>query len=441
MLAAAAIIGLHAVHALSTLAVAATVEGTAEFFVDPVHGDDSASGLSTRSAFATLRRAQLAVRQVNRTVSASGDGLTPLATVSLRSTGVHWVHRGINSAAAALQSNPEPITFSGLDSGTTHRPVVWRTYPGDAEYAVVSAGFPVPPRWTASTSDAGLYEVHMPSVAAGLACPQQLWVGAKRLTRARFPNTGFLRWSSALNSKNHTDEKNLYGFVYEPEFDTVAAKILAAHKGSTLRAANISVVTMHIWGDSHSTLDSINVTARSLHWVQPSTAPIGLYESGMPGSTGRRFFLDNIELGLDTAGSWHVDCGSGLLRYRPRDGEDPNSMPFVAAGANEVLVFGDLKDDGAQLAHSLHDAMDRHKSEHFPMQRSDAVDPCGDPAAKVRFAARQVAIAQSANALLATDDTVASNILLQKLVLSHNNYVCPTGRSCGGSDAAFQVRP
>lgn len=442
MLAAAIIAGLPALS--TATAVAAGVEATAEFFVDAVHGDDSASGLSTSSAFATLRRAQLAVRQVTRSVPDSGGGGTPLATVSLRSTAIHWVHRGINSTDVALQSNPEPIAFSGPDSGTTHRPVVWQTYPGDAEYAVVSAGFPVPPSWTATADDAGLYEVHIPSVAAGLACPQQLWVGSERLTRARLPHTGFLRWSSALNPENHTDEINLYGFVYDPQFDTVAAKILAAHNGSTLQAANISVVTMHIWGDSHSTLDSINLTARSLHWVQPSTTPVGLYESGMPGSTGHRFFLDNTDLGLDAVGSWHVNCDSGLLRYRPRDGEDPNSLTFVAAGASEVFVFGDLTEsdvvDGAQLAYSLHDAMDRHKTEHLPMQRSYAVDPCGDPAAKVHFAAGNVAKAHSANVLLTTDDTVASNILLQKIVLSHNNYACPTGRSCGGSDAAFQVR-
>ena len=397
---------------------------------------------SPSSAFATLRRAQLAVRQVSRSRQAASvdETQTPLATVSLRSAGIHWVHRGIN-ATVALQSAPAPLTFSGPDSGTAQHHVVWRTHPSDAGSAVVSAGFPVPQKWKPTAADPGLYEVHVPDVAAGFACPQQLWAGEKRLTRARLPHTGFLQWVSALNPTNYSDKMNSHGFVYSPEFAPTAAEILAAHTGNTLRAANITVVTMHIWGDSHSILDSINVTARSLHWIAPSSTPIGLYESGMPGSTGRRFFLDNTALGLDAAGSWHIDCDSGLMRYRPRGGEDPNAMEFVAAGANEVVVFGNPADKDIGAAHSLHGAIERHKLAYLPtMRHSDTVDPCGDPAREVRSASNRVAIAHSANAQSTTKDMIASNIVLENLVLSHNNYACPTGRACGGSDAGFQVR-
>ena len=81
---------------------------------------------------------------------------------------------------------------------------------------------------------------------------------------------------------------------------------------------------MHIWGESHSALDAIELSNRTLRWVstaascefrttlptllaglrfhamavlfqdgqQPSTTPIGLYESSMPGSTGKRFFVE-----------------------------------------------------------------------------------------------------------------------------------------------------
>lgn len=86
-------------------AAAATAPPTAEFFVDAVHGDDRASGGSPSTAFATLRRAQSAVRQVPRgAAGAFDDAVTPLATVSLRSAGIHWVHRAVNATAEALQS-------------------------------------------------------------------------------------------------------------------------------------------------------------------------------------------------------------------------------------------------------------------------------------------------------------------------------------------------
>ncbi len=381
----------------------------------------------------------MAVRQVPRSMAASGDEETPLAIVSLRSTGIHWVHRGIN-ATAALHSVPAPLTFAGPDSGTARHRVVWRTHPSDTGSAVISAGFPVPAKWRTTAADPGLYEVHIPEVAAGFVCPQQLWAGAKRLTRARLPHTGFLQWASALDPTNHSDEVNSHGFVYGPEFTPTAAKILATHAGDTLRRANITVVTMHIWGDSHSTLDSINITARSLHWSAPSSTPIGLYESAMPGSTGRRFFLDNTALGLGAAGSWHIDCDSGLLRYRPRAREDPNGMEFVAAGANEVLVFGNPADEDSGTAHSLRDAMERHKAAHLPtLRHSNSVDPCGDPAAEVRSAANRVGAVHLVNAQSTTEGMIASNLVLENVVLSHNNYDCPIERACGGSDAAFQV--
>ena len=209
--------------------------------------------------------------------------------MSLRSNGVHWLHRSANASSEWASG---PLTLAGpRDSGTAERPVVWRTHPADAGLAVVSAGFAVPgpgAAWTRSAAGQGLWQVAVPAVAAGrVACPQQLWAGSARLARARYPARGFSHWEAALDPRNHTAEVNSFGFVFGAAFTPIAAGILAqqGESGVPLRALNITVVTMHIWGDSHSTLESINLTDRTLRWAAPSTTPVGLYESGMPGST------------------------------------------------------------------------------------------------------------------------------------------------------------
>ena len=447
-----------------------------EFFVDALRGDDAAAGTTTATAFATVRRAQEAVRQLPRPPgvadvppSAAGDGRTPFAIVSLRSAGTHWLHR---SANASLEWAGGALLLAGQgDSGTSAgRPVVWRTHPADSGLAIVSAGLAIPgaggAAWARSGgADPDLWQVQqVPAVAAGHVCPQQMWAGSARLPRARYPAAGFLQWKAALDPQNHTAEANSFGFVFGAEFAPVAAKILqlaqqqAKKSGSgggggpagssSLRALNITVVTMHIWGDSHSTLDSINLTARTLRWVAPSTTPVGLYEAGMPGSTGRRFFLDGTTLGLANPGSWHLDCNAGLLQYRQKPGEDVTAMDFVAAGAEEVFVLGTAAESDHGAAQALRDAMEQHKSDGIttrPLHRAEAVDPCGDPAAEVRLAARRVQLAHASNAMATADEGAASDILLENLAVAHNNFHCPTSAgsdspppSCGGSDGGWQ---
>ena len=416
----------------------------AEFFVDALHGADDASGLTTNAAFATVRRAQRAVRQQLPPRNASADDGSPLAIVSLRSAGTHWIHRSANSSTPQ-QWAPGSLLFSRPDSGTPERPVVWRTYPADAATAVISAGIAVPSAgWQPATNDPGLQQAVIPEVAAGHACPQQLWAGGLRLTRARLPRAGFAQWDTPIDPANLTASANSHGFVYRAGFDQHAERILSAAQGPAgLSAANISVVTMHIWGDSHSKLDAINLTARSLHWVAPSSTPVGLYEHGMPGSTGRRFFIDNTVVGLAAPGSWHIDCGTGLLQYRPREGENVASMEFVAAGADEVIVLGSPVDRDPEAAQVLRDAMERHKATNLVGQQFDAVDPCGDPAAaEVYQASSRVGRAHVANGRdtsgADSDGTgVASNLVFSRLVLAHNNFLCSSVHACGEKTALF----
>jgi len=215
---------------------------TLEVFVDAVSGRDSADGTTPATAFATLRRARQAVRQLPRPPpsAAEGDG-SPLAIVSLRSAGTHWLHRAASDPTAWAA---DPLSLTAADSGAPGRPVVWRTHPSDPGTATVSAGFPIPAGWKQAPQDPGLWQVRVPAVAAGHVCPQQLWAtppssgsSGRRLTRARLPSEGFFQWHAALDPTNHTSPANLFGFVFGDDFTKSAEALSCAHLVCCLSAS------------------------------------------------------------------------------------------------------------------------------------------------------------------------------------------------------------
>ena len=215
---------------------------TLEVFVDAISGRDSADGTTPATAFATLRRARQAVQQLPRPPpsAAEGDG-SPLAIVSLRSAGTHWLHRAASDSTAWAA---DPLSLTAADSGAPGRPVVWRTHPSDPGMATVSAGFPIPAGWKQAPQDPGLWQVRVPAVAAGHVCPQQLWAtppssgsSGRRLTRARLPSEGFFQWHAALDPTNHTSPANLFGFVFGDDFTKSAEALSCAHLVCCLSAS------------------------------------------------------------------------------------------------------------------------------------------------------------------------------------------------------------
>ncbi len=105
-----------------SFAFSACAAGDVTFYVSP-SGNDSWSGKTAgKSAsdgpFATLERAQKAVREAK----ASGNAAGPV---------IVFLRGGVYELA-------EPLVFTSDDSGTERNPVTWTAYPG--EKPVVSAG-------------------------------------------------------------------------------------------------------------------------------------------------------------------------------------------------------------------------------------------------------------------------------------------------------------
>ena len=111
----------------------------ATFFVS-AGGDDEGTG-TARAPFATIRRAQRAVRELK-----GGVGLTAPVTVTIR---------------AGTYELSEPLVFTPLDSGTAECPVTYRAANGDV--VVISGGR----RLSGFTSTGKLWTTVFPEVRTG----------------------------------------------------------------------------------------------------------------------------------------------------------------------------------------------------------------------------------------------------------------------------------
>ena len=136
------------------------------------------------------------------------------------------------------------------------------------------------------------------------ATGRQLWCDGARMTRARHPNDGYLRWASALPAPF-----DAWGLVYEPN------QGLEALRGALHGA---EAIVFHSWTASRHVVVAHNATARTLIFDRPAHQPLGAHLR----QSGRRFFLEGFRGALDAANEF-AQVGDSLLlaaEQKPADG-------------------------------------------------------------------------------------------------------------------------
>ena len=136
------------------------------------------------------------------------------------------------------------------------------------------------------------------------ATGRQLWCDGARMTRARHPNDGYLRWASALPAPF-----DAWGLVYEPN------QGLEALRGALHGA---EAIVFHSWTASRHVVVAHNATARTLIFDRPAHQPLGAHLR----QSGRRFFLEGFRGALDSKNEF-AQVGDSLLlaaEQKPADG-------------------------------------------------------------------------------------------------------------------------
>jgi parallel beta-helix repeat protein len=278
-------------------------------YVSPV-GDDAWSGMLAEpneqrsdGPFLTIKRAQLAVREIKR----KAGRLPSPVTVMIRE-GVYGLS--------------EPLVFEPKDSGTAECPVTYAAFEG--EKPVVSGGRSIT-GWKERAD--GLWSVEIPEVRSGDWYFHQLFVGGQRRQRARLPKRGYLRATQTLYDGFHFRDGDIVEF----------------HNMN-----DVAVVFVHLWESSIHYIEQVDWNS---NYVQlDSQIPWG--PAGPPWEKERRYYLDNVFEGLDEPGSWYLDRKTGVLYYHPLVGESPDLCDIVAPVLESTLIyFNGVPEEGRFVEH------------------------------------------------------------------------------------------
>ncbi|MBI5833947.1 MAG: right-handed parallel beta-helix repeat-containing protein [Armatimonadetes bacterium] len=277
--------------------------GQTTFYVAPAGRDawsgrlPAANAAGTDGPFATLGRAQQAVRAAARPVA-----------VELR------------GGTYALDA---PWTLGPEDSGTAAAPTVWRAYRD--ERPVISGGRALSGLRESTVGGRRQWTVTLPEVAAGQWTFRQLFVstGNGPYQRRYRPHLGMLA----------VDQ-----LTYSPR--RVAAAHRAAQKDFVYFAGDIrpwrnlddvEVVALHMWSSSRLRIARVDEASRIVEFTGLPTFAIGQVGPHNP------YYVENVAEALREPGEWYLDRPTGTLTYLPLPGEALADTRLVAPRLDRVL--------------------------------------------------------------------------------------------------------
>lgn len=260
---------------------------TISYWVDPVGGSDSNSGISTGAAFKTLAKAQTAVRSVNGSMTGNID-------VNL---------------LGGMYNETSVLMLNASDSGNNGYLVRWQAAPGAAP--VVSGAQKIS-GWV--SAGGGQYKANVGSLAF-----RQLVVNGIEATRAQSPDNG---WYQVLASSSAN--KTI----------TVPAGSVGAWAGQ----GTPEMVLETQWGESYLRVSSILVSGSTATVSFNASETNILFQRPYPIlSNGSPFRWQNEAAFVTQPGEWYLDSASSTVYYLPRAGENM-ATASVTAPAVETLV-------------------------------------------------------------------------------------------------------
>jgi hypothetical protein len=316
------------------------------FFVAPPPAGNDAHDGSPQAPFATLDRARRAVRSF-----IAAHDLTNEVVVELR---------------AGTYALSAPVRFEAADSGKNGFDVVYRAAPGES--VVLSGGHRVT-GWTRESK--GVYRA---DVGRGVDF-RQLWIDGRRAVRARTPNVGRM---FTLSTEKKTDG-----------FDLPTEQLA----GLALRPREVEMSVLIAW--MHKRLR----IKRTAHSEQPGMTRAVIASPEWDGITrqpqgdthylGRSYWLENAREFLDAPGEFHLDRTDGVLRYRPRVGEDLSRAKVIRPDVESLILLDGqldapvhhLRFEGLTFAHTgwtrpnHYGFVDVQANSLIPASPADAVDP------------------------------------------------------------------
>jgi hypothetical protein len=287
-------------------------------------GNDGATG-DPHAPFATVRRAQQAVRERRR------EGVLPEAA--------EIVFRG------GRYELDEPVRLTGDDSGSPPRMRSWNIVAGpprtvtyrayDGEHPILSGGRTIHGFRPTTVNDVDAWVTRLPEVAEGKWYFTQLWVNGQRSKRPRLPERGLYTIEKPLGTVLWEGDVNEVLFAGQNEF-RFSAGDLRAWKNVN----DIEFVGLHYWIESRIPFADIDEKTRiaRLQWSSRMRLTDDFSRGGAP------YYVENVFEVLRTPGQFYLDRPTGELYYIPRDGERIDNTDVVAPLLPQVLLIDGSSD-------------------------------------------------------------------------------------------------
>jgi hypothetical protein len=264
-------------------------------------GNDAAAGSPGRP-FATLQRAQRAVRELR--LSETNPG--PVTVV---------LHGGAYELAAPLRFGPE-------DSGTAESPVTYVSAPG--ERAVISGGRRLVGPWQ-PVAGKPIWQTAVPRLDGRPWSFNSLTVNGMSRERARQPNWG----QKVLRAEGRAPgEDERQAFTYLPgDIDPGWANL-----------TDVDLVLLCSWTPTIHRIREVLPERRVVRFFSSHARSVDAWERNF------RYYVANVFEALDAPGEWYLDRATETLYYLPLPGEDLHTAEVIAPRlATRLLEFrGDV---------------------------------------------------------------------------------------------------
>jgi len=228
----------------------------------------------------------------------------------------------------------EPFILTPQDSGTKECPI---SYEAAAAAKPVFSGGRVITGFRRGEN--GIWQTHIPEVAAGKWYFEQLFVNGRRAVRARTPNK-FYHYMGETSEVPVDGSQNKYRRTTHVQGDTLVP--LRNLNSQELR--DVSLVAYHKWCITRRFLMEIDTAANTIITVGEKLKSY----SGWPKNT--RFHLENFKAALDAPGEWFL-ARNGILYYKPLPDEDMTKADVVAPVIEKFVIFQGKPEAGQFVEH------------------------------------------------------------------------------------------
>ncbi|NSW57186.1 MAG: right-handed parallel beta-helix repeat-containing protein [Armatimonadetes bacterium] len=310
--------------AVTLLLANASVGADTVFYVSQAGNDGWSGSIPTPAAneadgpLRTLEGARNAVR----VLKAAGNGLPGPVTIRIQAG--DWFLA-------------EPLRLTPEDSGTQEAPITWTTY---GEGATVLTGGQVITDW--EDAGDGVWQAQIPEVQRGEWTFRQLFVrrpGETHFLRRYRPSKGALIIAGLTNAparEGMGHRRSQDEFMYVPG-DLEPWENLE----------DVEIVALHDWSSSRLRIRELDTEN---HIVRFTGFPV--YRIGHWWKGGRNpYYAENVKEQFANPGEWYLDRPTGVLSYRPVEGEDMATLTVVAPRTDQLVILQGDAEMGLSVDH------------------------------------------------------------------------------------------